>query len=228
MADPLAGSSWSAPSTVHGFTQSPPNETLLAFAAGELATGRGQRLLDIGCGAARNAVPLARLGWHVLGTDLSEPMLAAARLRGSSEVPPVHMQVVMAPMDALPVASRSCDLLIAHGIWNLARSTAEFRRAAAEASRVAAPGAGLFVFTFSRHTLPPSVAPIDGEAFVFTQFSGQPQCFVTREQLVDELGTVGFVLEEGLVPLTEHNLPPPGVLAVRTPVIFEAVFRRTG
>jgi hypothetical protein len=45
--------------------------------------------------------------------------------------------------------------VVAHGIWNLARTTTEFRRAIAEAARVARPGACLFVFTFSRTTLAP-------------------------------------------------------------------------
>ena len=34
--------------------------------------------------------------------------------------------------------------------------------------------------------------PVAGEPFVFTQFSGQPQCFLTESQLVSELGIVGF------------------------------------
>ena len=67
-----------------------------------------------------------------------------------------------------------------------------------------------------------------GEAFVFTQFSGQPQCFVTREQLLEELGQVGFVLDE-TIPISEHNLPAAGAIhAVRAPVIFEAAFRYMG
>jgi 2-polyprenyl-3-methyl-5-hydroxy-6-metoxy-1,4-benzoquinol methylase len=37
------------------------------------------RCLDIGCGAARNSLPLAALGFHVVAADLSAPMIAAAR-----------------------------------------------------------------------------------------------------------------------------------------------------
>lgn len=227
MSDPLAGSTWSAVSTVAGFATSPPNETLIAFAADERVRVPDGRAIDIGCGAGRNAVPLGRQGWHVLGTDLSRPMLAAAVARSAAEAPSAHTHFALAPMDALPARARAFDLVVAHGIWNLARSVAEFRRAVDEAARVAAPGAALFVFTFSRHTLPPDAAPVPGEAFVFTQFSGQPQCFVTYEQLRDELGRAGFVPDRRL-PVTEHNLPAPGsVHAVRVPVIFEAAFRMT-
>ena len=77
-------------------------------------------------------------------------MLCAAAERGAG----VDLRLVLAPMDALPVCSGTVDLVIAHGIWNLARSGLEFRRAIAEAARVATAEAALFVFTFSRRTLP--------------------------------------------------------------------------
>ena len=109
-------------------------------------------------------------------------------------------------MDHLPLRDASVDLVVAHGIWNLARSTAEFRRAIAEAARVARPGAGLFVFTFSRATLAPGDQPVPGEPFVFTQFAGEPQCFLTETELVDELRRAGFE-KDPPGPLTEYNRP---------------------
>jgi SAM-dependent methyltransferase len=238
--DPLAGSSWSAPSTVSGFVRSSPNETLLAFARRELERVRAGadglrparsdaagRLIDLGCGAGRNAIPLARGGWTVLGTDLSQPMLCAARRRIEDERLGGRACVALAPMDRLPAATGSADLVVAHGIWNLARSTAEWRRALAEAARVARPGAGLFVFTFSRNTLPADAEPVPGEAFVFTQFSGEPQCFLTADELLAELLSVGFA-PDSAVPLTEHNRRRPGALhAGGPPVIYEAAFRRS-
>jgi ubiquinone/menaquinone biosynthesis C-methylase UbiE len=199
----------------------------MTFAEQELRRGGSARALDLGCGAGRNAVPLARLGWMVTGTDLSWPMLAAAARRVQDDHLGGRLHLVLAPMDVLPVRDRSCDLVIAHGIWNLARSAADFRRAVCEAARVARPGAGLFVFTFSRHTLAPDAEPVPGEPFVFTQFSGEPQCFLTEEQLVAELGAAGFARDPS-VPLTEHNRPRPGTLASGAPVIYEAAFRRQG
>lgn len=224
--DPLAGSTWSTPGTVTGFVQSPPNASLAAFAADQRRLGRGIRALDVGCGAGRNALPLAQSGWQVIGLDLSWPMLRAASQRARDSQLVDRVAVALAPMNVLPVRSASCDLVIAHGIWNLARSGAEFRQAVREAARVAKVGAGLFVFTFSRHSLPTGAEPVPGEPFVFTQFSGDPQCFLTRVQLVSELGVAGFVPEPS-VPFSEYNLPRTGALPTGAPVIYEAAFRRT-
>lgn len=46
-----------------------------------LELGPGQRVLDVGCGTGRHAVPLAAQGLQVTGVDLSPAMLARARAR---------------------------------------------------------------------------------------------------------------------------------------------------
>jgi SAM-dependent methyltransferase len=221
--DPLAGSSWSSPATVAGFVQSAPNAVLMRFAEHERRAG-GRRALDLGCGAGRNAIPLARAGWRVLGLDLSWPMLAAAAPRARDEGLAQRLQVALSPMDELPVRGRSIDLVIAHGVWNLARSAAEFRRAVGEAARVVKRGGTLFVFTFSRNTLAPQARPVAGEPFVFTEFSGEPQCFLTEAQLLSEMDAVGFAPDPA-VPLTEYNRPKLGSRVQGPPVIYEAAFR---
>jgi ubiquinone/menaquinone biosynthesis C-methylase UbiE len=215
--DPLSGSQWSQPGVVAGFSTSVPNQSLLQYAQHV----NPARILDIGCGAGRNAVPLALNGRDVIGTDLSWPMLQAAASRDSGQ----RLHVVLAPMQQLPIRERSIDLVIAHGIWNLARSAAEFRAAVREAARVSKPGSALFVFTFSRNTLPPDAEPVNGERIVYTQFSGSPQIFLTREQLLDEMREAGFEPDPDF-PLREHNLPPPGQQRLGgPPVIYEAAFR---
>lgn len=216
---------WSARETVAGFAQSPPNETLMRYAGDLGRTLLGHVALDIGCGAARNGVPLAKAGWRVIGTDTSEPMLEAAARRFREEDVDGRATLVRATMDALPVADRIADLVIAHGIWNLARTGVEFRMAVREAARAARPGAGLFLFTFSRHTLPDQVTPLDGETFVFTEFAGEPQCFLTAQQIVEELGAAGFS-PDGIVPLHELNRPAGLVRSAAGPVIYEGTFRR--
>ena len=53
--------------------------------------------------------------------------------------------------------------------------------------------------TFSRHTLPAAAVPVDGEAFTFTDFSGEPQIFLTLDQLLCEMRAAGFEPEQ-IVP----------------------------
>jgi hypothetical protein len=136
-----------------------------------------------------------------------------------------RVRLALAAMDALPIRDRSCDLIIAHGIWNLAPSAATFRHPVREAARLAKGDAALFVFTFSRNTLAPQATPLTGEPFTFTDFSGAPQCFLTEDQLVSELASAGFALDPS-VGIRELNRPPAGTLRTTgSPVIYEATFR---
>lgn len=219
---------WGDAGVVGGFEKAPANPVLLDFVRAEIQRRPGLRVLDLGCGAARNAAPIAALGALVIGIDVVRPMLDAARRRVASPEATGRVFLALAPMDRLPLHDASIDLVVAHGIWNLAGSAAEFRRAVAEAARVARPGAGLFVFTFSRSTLAPDDQPLPGEGFVFTQFANEPQCFLTEAELKEELLRVGFE-KDPPGPLTEYNRPAAGHTLSRTgPVIFEGTFRAAG
>jgi ubiquinone/menaquinone biosynthesis C-methylase UbiE len=218
---------WDGAGIVESFSTAPANQVLLAFVRTEMARCPKLRILDVGCGAARNAAAMAAYGGTVIGTDISWPMLEGARRRVASEGVAARVGLVRASMDVLPLRDESVDLVVAHGIWNLARSAGEFRRAAAEAVRVARPGAGLFLFTFSRNTFAPTDRPVPGEPFVFTQFADEPQCFLTETQVKEELLRAGWE-KDPPGPLTEYNRPVAGrtIQTQGGPVIYEGTFRR--
>jgi ubiquinone/menaquinone biosynthesis C-methylase UbiE len=219
---------WEVPATVANFRVNDPNFVLMDYARDfqQRKAKSPLRILDIGGGAGRNAVPLAKMGFRVVCTDLSRPMLDAAHDKARAEGVADLVHLVQCPMAPLPFDDESFDLIIAHGIWNLARSGREFRAAVAEAARVARPGAELFLFTFSRHTIPESDMPVAGETFVFTQFNGEPQCFLTEEEIISELASVGFT-RDNVKPLTEYNRSTtPRVSAQGPPVLYEGTFTK--
>jgi SAM-dependent methyltransferase len=135
------------------------------------------------------------------------------------------LHLVQAEMDRLPFRTAEFDLVIAHGVWNLATSDEMFRQSVREAARVMRRGAALFVFTFSRNTLAADAEPLDRQRYTFDQFSGRPQIFLTADELLAELTAAGFATDAS-VPLTEHNRRSRTLLASGPPVIYEGAFRR--
>lgn len=205
---------------------SPPNAVVMAWVK-RFSKGLPLEVLDIGCGAGRNAVPLALQGHRVMGIDLSEPMLAAARRRAEAEGVAEFCQFRQGSMEHLEVPSASFDLVVAQGVWNLAGTDLQLAAAVAEAARAARTGAGLFVFTFSRNTLGSEVCPLPGQRQIYDRFSGVPQAFLTEGELNQLLASAGFEREVP-GPLTEYNRPvclPPGGAAPR-PVLWEGTWLR--
>ncbi len=200
---------WNSPEIVSSFRRSRPSTSLLEFteelaSAGEHTTRL--RILDIGCGAGRNSVPLARAGHTVFGIDVAQGMIEAAHEHAVEAGVVSRCTFRTGPMDALPLDEQRFDLIVAHGVWNLAESEEIFRAAVAEAARLSRPGTSLFVTTFSRNTLPPEAEPVAGTRFVFTDFNGSPQCFLREHELREELAEAGFSAAPDR-PVVELNRP---------------------
>src|SRR5271166_3901592 len=66
-----------------------------------------RRVLDIACGTGSHAIELERLGYEVVGSDISEDMLARAREKAREVSSAVHF--VRQDMRALDVASHPFD-----------------------------------------------------------------------------------------------------------------------
>jgi SAM-dependent methyltransferase len=74
----------------------------------------GSRILDVGCGYGRLAVPLAVAGHQVTGLDLSPTMIDAAREKAAAAG--VRIPFVVGSMTALPYADASFDVVLC--LWS--------------------------------------------------------------------------------------------------------------
>jgi SAM-dependent methyltransferase len=84
---------------------------IAAVALAKAAPGRGEVVLDVGCGCGETAALLAeRVGpeGRVIGLDLSSPILAAARERLAGHA---NVELVLADASAYPFEAASVDLL---------------------------------------------------------------------------------------------------------------------
>jgi SAM-dependent methyltransferase len=94
-----------------------------------LGRGRG-RCLDLGCGTGVAIPELTRLGWTVVGVDVSEEMLSRARAFGA--------ELHRAPAEALPFDDASFDAAVS--IWTHT-DVDDFAAILREAARVLRRGA---------------------------------------------------------------------------------------
>lgn len=113
----------------------------IARAVGELGIPSGATVLDVGCGAGRALVELATAvgpRGAVVGLDVTEEMLQAARAEGATTTP-----LVLADAPRLPVRAETCDVVFAAGlISHLANPVLGL----VELARVSRTGARLALF----------------------------------------------------------------------------------
>ena len=101
---------------------------------------RGQKVLDVGCGAGTDLMRFARGGAHVTGVDISASAIALAKANFAQQG--LLADLREADGEHLPFLENTFDLVYAHGV---VQYTSDDRALVAECRRVLAPG-GLAVF----------------------------------------------------------------------------------
>ena len=119
----------------------PPEVEELAADRVEAAIGPAGRLLDLGVGTGRVALPLHRRGREVIGVDLSGPMLERYRAKAASEgLPPPPL--LRGDVTRLPLRDACVDAVLEVHVLHL---VPDWELALAEARRVLVPGGVVLV-----------------------------------------------------------------------------------
>ena len=104
-----------------------------------------RNVLDAGCGGGRNLVYFLQQGFDVYGVDLHEQAVREVQHLAqllAPQLPPTHFQV--APVEDMPFADNTFDLVICSAVLHFARDQAHFDAMVQSLWRVLAPGGYLF------------------------------------------------------------------------------------
>ena len=133
----------------------PPMPELVDIVEGENRLTPG-RAVDLGCGAGSKSVYLAQHGWQVTGVDIAPEAIKRARKKAAENGLDIEF-VVADLVDLRPEdVSGPYDFLLDFGCAHSLRDEAKARYAEGIA-RIAAPGATLYLFAFTKGPL--SVRP---------------------------------------------------------------------
>jgi len=111
----------------------------------------GARAADIGTGTGRFAVELGRLGFFVVASDVSGPMLdvtaRSARREASSS-----LSLVRGDVYSLPFVAASFDYVVCVHVLNQLRDADSQEKALRELCRVCRPGGRVMFDVYNRHS----------------------------------------------------------------------------
>jgi 2-polyprenyl-3-methyl-5-hydroxy-6-metoxy-1,4-benzoquinol methylase len=125
------------------FTQGTLGE--VDFIEKEIDFNRSTGILDIGCGTGRHSIELARRGYTVTGIDLSESMLAKARLKARQAG--VEVEFIRADARNLQFSNEfDLVIMICEGAFSL-METDEMNYAILRSAAKALRNQGKFIFT---------------------------------------------------------------------------------
>jgi SAM-dependent methyltransferase len=106
-----------------------------------LAAAAAGRVLELGCGTGRIAIPIAKDGVRLTGIDRSEPMLDRARRRAARADLARHLRLVRGDIRHLPFRDRRFGLVMApYGILQSLVRERDLTAALASVHRVLARG----------------------------------------------------------------------------------------
>ncbi len=161
--------------------QADADEKEVVFALADL--GRGERVLDVGCGDGNYTGPIAETTGAAIGVDKSAAMLRAGQSRLGNRTDAFWVQTDGA---SLPFRSERFDAVISVTVLCFAR---EPRALLAEAFRVLRPGGRIVVGELGRHSPWALARRLKG---LIAETVYRQAHFFTRSELAELLTSSGF------------------------------------
>jgi len=185
---------------------SPPLPTVASF-ADDLKREGAKRVLDLGCGAGRHTILLAKAGFQVTALDVSETALEilGRRLKSFSNI---DVTLVKHDMWELPFIDGYFDAVICTNVLHHGK-LAENKRAVQEVHRVMRKRASAFIVVLSTADFRKgSGKRLESNTYVFTKGEerGIVHHFFPRKELLSCLRKFRIIsLEERLIPIEGGN-----------------------
>ena len=197
---------------------SPPLAEVVEFVS-ELKLDNARTILDLGCGAGRHAVHLAKEGFHVVGLDVSETALKTldSRLKAGSISNAVLVKHEMAE---LPFVEGYFDGVVSTNVLHHGK-LAEIKKTVDELHRVMKTGALAFVIALSSADFRKgSGAKLERNTYVFTKGEerGIIHHFFTRQELDSVLKRFEILsFSERLIPIEQGGNRAHFLVKMRKP-----------
>jgi tellurite methyltransferase len=184
--------------------KSPPLAEIVEFAS-ELKHANARTVLDLGCGAGRHAILLAKEGFQVAALDVSETALKTLdiRLKAGSIG---NVVLIEHEMGQLPFVEDYFDGVVSTNVLHHGKSV-EIKKTIDELYRVMKPGAYAFVIALSSSDFRKGTgAKLERNTYFFTKGEerGIIHHFFTRQELqsfLRKFETVSF--NERLIPVDQ-------------------------
>ena len=173
--------------------------------ARDLKREGAKTILDLGCGAGRHSILLAKQGFRVVALDISEPALKilSGRLRATSIA---NVTLVKHEMWDLPFIDGYFDGIVCTNVLHHGK-LAEIKRAMGETRRVMRKGASAFIVALSgKDFRKGNGKKLEPNTYVFTEGDerGIIHHFFTRSELMSCLRASKIVsFRERLIPIQE-------------------------
>ena len=183
---------------------SPPLAEVVEFAS-ELKREKARTILDLGCGAGRHAILLAKEGFQVVALDVSETALRTldSRLTNSSVG---KVALVEHEMNELPFIENYFDGVVSTNVLHHGKLV-EIKKTVDELYRVMKPEASGFIIALSASDFRKGTgAKLEHNTYVFTrgEEKGIVHHFFTRQELQSCLRKFDVTsFKERLIPIEQ-------------------------